>query len=147
MFSYCLPILTFCLIQLGYDLLECDKVIIPVHQGIHWVLAVIDFKATCVRFYDSLLGNDKGLVEDLLRWVSDEWRNKKEKDVSTESWTVEIPKDIPRQMNGCDCGVFMLKYADYIASGCPLTFTQADMGYFRRRIVADGLEAGKGGGD
>ena len=46
--------------KLGYDLLECDKVIIPVHQGIHWVLAVIDFKATCVRFYDSLLGNDKG---------------------------------------------------------------------------------------
>jgi len=142
LFSNCLPILTFCLIQLGYDLLECDKVIIPVHQGIHWVLAVIDFKATCVRFYDSLLGNDKGLVEDLLRWVSDEWRNKKEKDVSTESWTVEIPKDIPRQMNGCDCGVFMLKYADYIAVGCPLTFHQRDMEYFRRRIVADAMEKG-----
>jgi len=142
LFSNCLPILTFCLIQLGYDLLECDKVIIPVHQGIHWVLAVIDFKATCVRFYDSLLGNDKGLVEDLLRWVTDEWRNKKEKDVSTESWSVEIPKDIPRQMNGCDCGVFMLKYADYIAVGCPLTFHQRDMEYFRRRIVADAMEKG-----
>ena len=128
--------------KLGYDLLECDKVIIPVHQGIHWVLAVVDFKATCVRFYDSLLGNDKGLVEDLLRWVTDEWRNKKEKDVSTESWTVTIPKDIPRQMNGCDCGVFMLKYADYIAVGCPLTFHQRDMEYFRRRIVADAMEKG-----
>jgi sentrin-specific protease 1 len=55
----------------------------------------------------------------------------------TESWSVEIPKDIPRQMNGCDCGVFMLKYADYIAVGCPLTFHQRDMEYFRRRIVAD----------
>ena len=28
--------------KLGYDLLACDKVIIPVHQGIHWVLAVVD---------------------------------------------------------------------------------------------------------
>ena len=30
--------------KLGYDLLACDKVIIPVHQGIHWVLAVIDWR-------------------------------------------------------------------------------------------------------
>ena len=128
--------------KLGYDVLECDKVIIPVHQGIHWVLAVIDLAAKCVRFYDSLLGDDKGLVEDLLRWVRDEWKNKKDADVDTESWSVEIPKDIPRQMNGCDCGVFMLKYADYIATGCPLTFHQHDMEYFRRRIVADAMEKG-----
>ena len=127
--------------KLGYDVLECDKVIIPVHQGIHWVLAVVDLAAKCVRFYDSLLGDDKGLVEDLLRWVRDEWK-KKNADVDTESWSVEIPKDIPRQMNGCDCGVFMLKYADYIATGCPLTFHQRDMEYFRRRIVADAMEKG-----
>ena len=70
--------------KLGYDVLECDKVIIPVHQGIHWVLAVIEFAAKCVRFYDSLLGDDKGLVEDLLRWVRDEWKTK-DVDVDTES--------------------------------------------------------------
>ena len=128
--------------KLGYDVLECDKVIIPVHQGIHWVLAVVDLRAECVRFYDSLLGDDKGLVEDLLRWVRDEWKNKKDADVDTDGWSVEIPKDIPRQMNGCDCGVFMLKYADYIATGCPLTFHQRDMEYFRRRIVADAMEKG-----
>ena len=128
--------------KLGYDVLECDKVIIPVHQGIHWVLAVVDLRATCVRFYDSLLGDDKGLVEDLLRWVRDEWKNKKDADVDTDGWSVEIPKDIPRQMNGCDCGVFMLKYADYIATGCLLTFHQRDMEYFRRRIVADAMEKG-----
>ena len=79
--------------------------------------------------------------------MRDEYENKKGEAVDTSDWAAEHPKEIPRQMNGCDCGVFMLKYADYIASGCPLTFTQADMGYFRRRIVADGLEAGKGGGD
>jgi sentrin-specific protease 1 len=85
----------------------------------------------------------------LKRWVRDEYEDKKGEAVDTsELGRPEHPKAIPRQMNGCDCGVFMLKYADYIASGCPLTFTQADMGYFRRRIVADGLEAGPlGGGD
>jgi sentrin-specific protease 1 len=128
--------------KLGYDALQCDTIIIPVHQGIHWVLATIELKNERVRLYDSLLGEDHHLLECLKRWVSDEYENKKSVAVDTASWIAEHPKEIPRQMNGCDCGVFMLKYADYIASGCPLTFSQKDMGYFRRRIVADALEAG-----
>ena len=129
--------------KLGYDLLACDKVIIPVHQGIHWVLAVVDLAARAIRFYDSLLGNDRGLVGDLKRWVRDEYKNKRDEDVDASDWAVETPKDIPRQMNGCDCGVFMLKYADFIAVGAPLGFDQSDMGYFRKRIIADAMAKGK----
>ena len=127
--------------KLGYDALGCDTIIIPVHQGIHWVLATIELKEKRVRLYDSLHGEDDHLLDCLKRWVGDEYDNKKKETLDTSGWRAEHPKDIPRQMNGCDCGVFMLKYADYIASGCPLSFTQADMGYFRRRIVADALEA------
>ena len=134
--------------KLGYDALLCDTIVVPVHQGIHWVLATVELREKRVRLYDSLHGEDPVLLDCLKRWVRDEYENKKGEAVDTSDWTAEHPKAIPRQMNGCDCGVFMLKYADYIASGCPLTFTQADMGYFRRRIVADGLEAGPlGGGD
>ena len=134
--------------KLGYDALLCDTIVVPVHQGIHWVLATVELREKRVRLYDSLHGEDPFLLDCLKRWVRDEYENKKGEAVDTSDWTAEHPKAIPRQMNGCDCGVFMLKYADYIASGCPLTFTQADMGYFRRRIVADGLEAGPlGGGD
>jgi sentrin-specific protease 1 len=131
--------------KLGYDALACDTIIVPVHQGIHWVLATVELREKRVRLYDSLLGEDHFLLDCLKRWVRDEYENKKGEAVDTSGWAAEHPKEIPRQMNGCDCGVFMLKYADYIASGCPLTFTQADMAYFRRRIVADGLEAGGGG--
>ena len=133
--------------KLGYDALLCDTIIVPVHQGIHWVLATVELRAKRVRLYDSLHGEDHFLLDCLKRWVRDEYENKKGEAVDTSDWAAEHPKEIPRQMNGCDCGVFMLKYADYIASGCPLTFTQADMGYFRRKIVADGLEAGQGGGE
>jgi sentrin-specific protease 1 len=135
--------------KLGYDALLCETIIVPVNQGnFHWVLATVEPRKKRVRLYDSLLGEDHFLLDCLKRWVRDEYENKKGEAVDTSGWAAEHPKEIPRQMNGCDCGVFMLKYADYIASGCPLTFTQADMGYFRRRIVADGLEAGPlGGGD
>ena len=95
-----------------------------------------------VRLYDSLHGEDPFLLDCLKRWVRDEHENKKGEAVDTSDWTAEHPKAIPRQMNGCDCGVFMLKYADYIAVGCPLTFHQRDMEYFRRRIVADAMEKG-----
>ena len=98
-----------------------------------------------MRLYDSLLGEDDDLLDCLKLWVRDEYEDKKGEAVDTSGWAAEHPKAIPRQMNGCDCGVFMHKYAGYIASGCPLTFTQADMAYFRRRIVADALEAGKSG--
>lgn len=40
-------------------------------------------------------------------------------------------------MNGSDCGVFMTRTADYLARGAQLDFTQADMPYFRRRMVLD----------
>ena len=133
--------------KLGYDALLCDTIVVPVHQGIHWVLATVELREKRVRLYDSLLGEDHFLLDCLKRWVRDEYEDKKGEAVDTSGWAAEHPKAIPRQMNGCDCGVFMLKYADYIASGCPLTFTQADMAYFRRRIVADGLEAGRGGGE
>jgi sentrin-specific protease 1 len=133
--------------RLGYDALLCDTIVVPVHQGIHWVLATVEPREKRVRLYDSLHGEDRHLLDCLKRWVRDEYENKKGEAVDTSGWAAEHPKEIPRQMNGCDCGVFMLKYADYIASGCPLTFTQADMAYFRRRIVADGLEAGRGGGE
>ena len=128
--------------KLGYDLLECEKLVIPVHQGIHWVLAVVDLTAKKIVFYDSLLGGDKGLVEHLKRWVRDEYQNKREVAVETSGWTAETPKNIPKQMNGCDCGVFMLKYADYVAVGAPFAFSQEHMGYFRRRIIADAMAQG-----
>ena len=36
-----------------------------------------------------------------------------------------------------DCGVFMCKTADYLSQEAHLDFTQADMQYFRRRLVVE----------
>ena len=42
---------------------------------------------------------------------------------------------IPQQMNAVDCGMFALKFAEYLSRRSKLTFTQADMPYFRRRMM------------
>ena len=58
-----------------------------------------------------------------------EWRN---------GWSEkEWERGIPQQRNGFDCGVFMCKNADYHARDGLLNFTQADIDYFRRRIVLE----------
>lgn len=40
-------------------------------------------------------------------------------------------------MNGCDCGVFALMFAEYQARDALFTFDQRHMEYFRVKVVAD----------
>lgn len=47
------------------------------------------------------------------------------------------PNDIPKQLNGCDCGVFALMFAEYQSRDAPFTFDQRHMEYFRVKVVAD----------
>nr|CAB3455301.1 unnamed protein product [Digitaria exilis] len=42
--------------KLGYGLVECDKIFIPVHRDIHWCLAVINMKDKTFQYLDSLGG-------------------------------------------------------------------------------------------
>jgi sentrin-specific protease 1 len=107
--------------QLGYKLLECEKLMIPVHQGTHWVLVEINLKEKVVRYMDSLKGRDDPVVKALLCWVQEEYITKYNHFENMYVWTREYPKNLPLQENGCDCGVFMLKYADYIARGSKCT--------------------------
>ncbi|CAN6226538.1 unnamed protein product [Urochloa humidicola] len=49
--------------KLGYGLIECEKIFIPVHRDIHWCLAVINMKDKTFQYLDSL----GGLGHDVLR--------------------------------------------------------------------------------
>ena len=128
--------------KLKYDVLKCEKICVPIHQEVHWVLAVIEVREKTISYYDSLLGESSVAVKNLKRWIVDEAKNKLGEDWDPEEWIEVYPKDIPLQMNGCDCGVFMLKYAEYLSSGAELAFDQKHMEYFRKRLVSDILAVG-----
>lgn len=125
--------------KLKYCVLDCDLAVMPVHQGMHWCLAVLDLRARTVTYYDSLFGEDHDCVANLARWLDDEAADKGRKPLSplVRNWPRLYPKDIPQQKNGCDCGVFMLMYADWLARNLPFAFSQEDMPGLRRRIVAE----------
>jgi sentrin-specific protease 1 len=101
---------------------------------------------------------------NLARYIADEAQHKRQETLDVSAWPLLAPSDIPEQKNGCDCGVFMLKYADWLVRACnrqlarnwcawrgretltlprtqarqaPFSFSQRDMAYFRKRIVAE----------
>ncbi|QCE13269.1 ubiquitin-like-specific protease ESD4 [Vigna unguiculata] len=123
--------------KLGYSLLECDKIFVPIHQEIHWCLAVINNKDKKLQYLDSMKGEDSSVLEKLAKYFADEVKDKNGKDIGVNTWKKEFVKDLPVQKNGCDCGVFMIKYVDFYSRGLELYFDQVNMPYFRRRTAKE----------
>ncbi|XAR57079.1 Ulp1 peptidase [Bertholletia excelsa] len=123
--------------KLGYCLLECDKIFVPIHQEIHWCLAVINKKDQKFQYLDSLRGVDAQVLRALARYFVDEVKDKSGVDIDVSSWKVEYVEDLPEQENRWDCGMFMIKYADFYSRDVGLCFNQEHMPYFRRRTVKE----------
>ncbi|XP_077240707.1 ubiquitin-like-specific protease ESD4 [Tasmannia lanceolata] len=123
--------------KIGYGLIECDKIFVPIHKEIHWCLAVINIKDEKFQYLDSLGGKDTQVLKVLARYFVDEVKDKNGKDVNVSSWKQEFVHDLPEQLNGYDCGMFMIKYADFYSRGFELCFSQEHMPYFRQRTAKE----------
>jgi len=117
------------------DIFSHDLILIPVHLGMHWCLSVIDFSNKKICYYDSLKGNNMKCIDALKGYLDDESKEKRQQPFDLSDWSFEMPKSIPQQKNGCDCGVFMCKYAEWLSRDMELTFEQEHMPYFRQRMV------------
>ncbi|CAA7017114.1 unnamed protein product [Microthlaspi erraticum] len=126
--------------KLGYYLIDCDKIFIPIHMNIHWTLAVINIKDRKFQYLDSFKGREPKILDALARYFVDEVRDKSEVGVDLSQWRQEFVQDLPEQRNGFDCGMFMLKYIDFYSRGLNLCFNQEQMPYFRVRTAKEILQ-------
>lgn len=119
------------------DVFALDKVLFPFNLGNHWTMACVNIAMKRIEYYDSLGSSSRACTEALKRWVADEWKDKKsgEPPLDTSSWETFVPKKIPQQRNGFDCGVFTIMFGDYLAQGKPFDFAQADMPALRSNII------------
>ncbi|XP_053701735.1 sentrin-specific protease 2 isoform X2 [Synchiropus splendidus] len=119
------------------DLFLHDLILVPLHLGIHWALAVIDLKSKTVKSYDSMGQRHDEICALLLLYLQEELRIKKGRELDCVKWTVCSVRasEIPQQRNGSDCGVFACKYADYITKEKPFTFKQCHMPLFRKLMI------------
>lgn len=120
------------------DIFSFDIIFIPIHLGIHWCCAEINFKERSICYYDSLHNSNYACLNLLQEYLVEEHMDKKGTDGSIEfnfnDWILSSPKGIPCQQNGYDCGVFACTFAEYRSRNAEFTFSQKDMNYFRDRI-------------
>ncbi|CAA3003078.1 ubiquitin-like-specific protease ESD4 [Olea europaea subsp. europaea] len=123
--------------KLGYSLLECDKIFVPIHKEVHWCLAIINKKDQKFQYLDSLKGVDAKAMKVLAKYLVDEVKDKSGMDIDVNSWEQEYVVNLPEQENGFDCGMFMIKYVDFYSRDIGLCFNQDHMSYFRQRTVKE----------
>mmetsp|Transcript_34926 Transcript_34926/g.76344 ORF Transcript_34926/g.76344 Transcript_34926/m.76344 type:complete len:235 (-) Transcript_34926:134-838(-) len=102
--------------NLPYALHDCDKIVVPIHLGMHWVLAVCDLKNKQLRYLDSMGGYEVDALRHIGRYIQDESGKHGGPEVDTSAWErSHDPRElqVPQQQNGSDCGVFMLTFAEF----------------------------------
>ncbi|XP_062893099.1 sentrin-specific protease 1 [Mobula hypostoma] len=119
------------------NIFAMDVLLIPVHLGVHWCLAVVDFRKKNIFYYDSMGGSNDEACRLLLRYLKEESLDKRKVEFDVSGWVLgsKRSQDIPQQMNGSDCGMFTCKYADYISRDRPIRFSQKDMPFFRQLMA------------
>jgi sentrin-specific protease 1 len=137
-----------------FDIFSMKRIFFPINiSNTHWTLAVIHMNKKRIDYYDSMSGSGRLYVTGLLRWLKDEAKAKKNMDLNVSEWTVhdgndiiqlgqahsddELIGNVPQQLNGSDCGVFTVICADFLSDDLPLSYSQNDMQFFRRKIAAD----------
>ncbi|KAJ8426334.1 hypothetical protein Cgig2_024136 [Carnegiea gigantea] len=86
--------------KLGYGLIDCDKIFVPIHKEVHWCLAVINKMEKKFQYLDSLGGRDAHVLKVLARYFVDEVKDKSGQDIDVSSWDREYVEDLPEQQNG-----------------------------------------------
>ncbi|KAI9506403.1 hypothetical protein BX070DRAFT_219878 [Coemansia spiralis] len=116
-------------------LFEKDLVIVPVHLGVHWCCAVVDFRHKTIKYYDALLGDNQEALELLMDYLHEECKDKCKEGFDSSGWSMECDKQVPRQKNGYDCGVFAITFAEYVSRNASFAFSQAHCSFLRKKIT------------
>ncbi|XP_043288817.1 sentrin-specific protease 1-like [Venturia canescens] len=119
------------------DLFSFDKILVPLHFGDHWCLASIDLLKKRINFFDSLDGMDRNSLKVLLNYLIHEAKDKNNPSFNPSEWQLVSRKEIPRQRNGFDCGVFVCLFAKYEATNRKMNFIQEDIRKERIRIAEE----------
>lgn len=117
------------------DIFEYELIPVPVHvNGVHWCMAIIDFRHRTIRYYDSLGSKNPEVLNKLADYLVEEALDKKGQTFDMGGWSLKSMTNIPQQKNQSDCGVFSCAYADVITRNEQIQFTHKSMRWLRLKM-------------
>ena len=132
-------------LQCQYDriyahILDGEVILCPCLDGDHWCLVAIFLKVKRMVYLDSLfrgIGAQRAFNR-LGNFLNCAMRLRGEV-YKAEQWQFFIipENDIAQQLNSVDCGVFVVKWAQHIAEGRVIDFSQQHIDDFRYSLIID----------
>jgi len=130
--------------SLNLNIFSLDKIFFPSIKDNHWTLFILFVQIKEIQYFDSSYGmvtrrsranKDINTMLSILHWVADVAIHQSIYcDISQFKL---IDYKTPQQFNTTDCGVFMIMYADFLSDNLPLTFSAANISFFRNKIAAN----------
>jgi sentrin-specific protease 1 len=75
------------------------------------------------------------MLTKILAYLAAESRSKRGVELDVKEWKRELVLNIPLQVNGWDCGVFLCVYAERSSRLAKFDFNAYQMSHFRRLIA------------
>lgn len=120
--------------RIKVDIFNFEIILCPINtMSKHWSLFVINNKKGTIEHLDSMRFRDKVTTNALQRYLVGEHQAVRGETI--EPYRVVRRLDIPRQMNGHDCGVFVCVYAEMLSRRAEFNFSQENMPAFRQKIA------------
>lgn len=127
--------------HLKYNILDCHRVFVPIHhtnrrgEDLHWSLAMIDLKAKNLQYFDSLHKKKPKILKYLAKYIDDEAEQRSLPSLNARKWDHFSPENVPRQEDGHNCGLFLLRFAEELSIGASLNFNIRDSDGYREEVV------------
>ncbi|RWR76652.1 serine/threonine-protein phosphatase 7 long form [Cinnamomum micranthum f. kanehirae] len=116
---------------------QIRTMIFPIVRNGHFFLIVGFVDRGRFEYYNSIMGRDgdRQLAEEFTIFLKSCFMGLGWDDPS--SWPLEDAENCPQQENINDCGIFVMAFAEHAALRRKVALTQADIWYYRQRIVID----------
>ena len=121
------------------SIFEFDKVIVPIHEIIHWLVIVINFNLMRIELYDSMSHKNKEYMKRIRDYLQQEYESTQPKNyiLDLTQWKDQFygkKNGYALQDNGYDCGVHASQCINFICAKKQPNFKAKHMVAFRQRM-------------
>ena len=118
----------------GVDIFSCNRVFIPINMSQHWSLVCVSIPTREILYLDSLGKDGKTVMLNITKWLQNEL-SFKHSGCDIHDFTEKNVR-CPLQLNGDDCGIFVLTFVDLLSNDCSLDIMNQSQCYGIRKLIA-----------